>query len=500
MTQPDKKEENDFFMPEEKSPAPEAAWKILVVDDQDEVHRVTRLALKGMKFLGRPVQFLDAFTAAGAEKVLTENPDVALALIDVVMEKESSGLELVRTIREKMGNHLIRIVLRTGLPDVAPEKEIIEKYDINDYRSKTELTATRLFSIVLSSLRTFALLFELEWKRLEYQHLNEHLEKAVEERTAELRNKEEMMRSIMDASLTPLVIIRICGGQVMFVNRKGAELYGASVEEVIGRRDYLQFEDPLEQHRLYGRIMRDGHVEDAEVRLSVRGGAPFWALFSAVRMTYDGELCLLFYFVDITKRKEMENELRRLAMTDLLTGVCNRGCFMDFAERERARAIRIKIPFGLLMFDLDRFKTVNDTYGHAIGDEVLKAFAASCRAGLRPMDVFARLGGEEFVALLPETNEEEALAVAERLRAKTAALRLKAGTKELSFTVSTGVTVFHPDMPDTVSALLKQADLALYRAKKDGRNCVRLFRGGERRTKTDSPFAPAEKTEGPPPV
>ena len=165
---------------------------------------------------------------------------------------------------------------------------------------------------------------------------------------------------------------------------------------------------------------------------------------------------------------------------------------MDFAERERARAIRMKIPFGLLMFDLDRFKTVNDTYGHAIGDEVLKAFAASCRAGLRPMDVFARLGGEEFVALLPEANAEETLAAAERLRAKTAALRLRVGTRELSFTVSTGVTVFHPGTPDTVSALLKQADLALYRAKNDGRNCVRLFRRPEQHPKTDSPFVPAE--------
>lgn len=470
-------DEISFLSEDEKLPDAAAAWKILIADDQEEVHLVTKLALKGMTFLGRPVQFLSAYGAAEAEKVLWENPDIALALVDIVMEDEDSGFSLVQTIREKMNNHLIRVILRTGLPDVMPEKEIMERYDINDYRSKTELTAPRLYSIVLSSLRTYSLLYELEWKRLEYQHLSENLEKTVQERTAELQSKEEMLQSIMDASLTPMVIIKICGGQVMFVNRKGAELYGEPIEQVLGKYDYLTFSDLEKRFKLYGEIMRDGHVEDVEVMLSIREGKPFWALFSAVKMIYNNEICLLFYFVDITKRKEMEGELRRLATTDALTGIYNRGYFLEYAQKEISRAARTERGFSILMFDLDKFKNVNDTYGHPVGDEVLKAFARMCQENLRPMDLFARLGGEEFVAMLPETSSSSAKEAAERLRSKAEKLTIPVQGGEVRFTVSIGIASYDPSTSENLAAVMKRADAALYQAKEEGRNLVRIYGG-----------------------
>lgn len=125
---------------------------------------------------------------------------------------------------------------------------------------------------------------------------------------------------------------------------------------------------------------------------------------------------------------------------------------------------------AVLMFDLDHFKRVNDTYGHAIGDEVLRTFALRCRADLRQSDIFARLGGEEFAAILVETNEERAMEVAERIRSIAANKPIPTEEAKLIVTVSIGVASIQEN--DTVARILKRADAALYRAKESGRNSI----------------------------
>ena len=141
------------------------SWKLLIVDDDLEVHDVTRLALANIEFEGAPVQFLHAYSAAEAMGLLELHTDVALALVDVVMETEHAGLDLVRHIREVLKNSLVRIVLRTGQPGQAPERAVIRDYDINDYKEKTELSAQKLFSTVYASLRSHRDLLALEANR-----------------------------------------------------------------------------------------------------------------------------------------------------------------------------------------------------------------------------------------------------------------------------------------------------------------------------------------------
>jgi putative nucleotidyltransferase with HDIG domain len=132
-----------------------AAWTVLVVDDETEVHDVTRLVLRNFRFADRPLEFLHARDSATAVNFLRENPDIAVILLDVVMETDQAGLDLVRTVRERLGNHLVRIVLRTGQPGQAPEQAVIANYDINDYREKTELTAQRLATTMYAALRAY---------------------------------------------------------------------------------------------------------------------------------------------------------------------------------------------------------------------------------------------------------------------------------------------------------------------------------------------------------
>lgn len=164
-------------------------------------------------------------------------------------------------------------------------------------------------------------------------------------------------------------------------------------------------------------------------------------------------------------------ELHHMATTDLMTGVHNRHSFMQDLYREFARGRRYRTPLALLVFDLDFFKQINDGYGHAAGDQALRAFAAAAGDCLRGMDVLGRLGGEEFGILLPSTALDQAEVVAERIRAAVAGIAIETEYGTVRFTTSVGVTQSVED-DDTVDALLARADAALYEAKAAGRNRV----------------------------
>jgi response regulator RpfG family c-di-GMP phosphodiesterase len=133
----------------------EMPWKILIVDDDEDIHDVTEMALRRLVYEDRPLLILHAFSALEAKLRLIENPDVAVALLDVVMENDTAGLDLVKTIRDVMKNDNIRLILRTGNPGKAPEESVTLAYDINDYRGKTELTAQSLRTAVIIALRSY---------------------------------------------------------------------------------------------------------------------------------------------------------------------------------------------------------------------------------------------------------------------------------------------------------------------------------------------------------
>lgn len=173
---------------------------------------------------------------------------------------------------------------------------------------------------------------------------------------------------------------------------------------------------------------------------------------------------------DITERKERERTLRRLATTDPLTGVYNRRHFMEQVEQELARHQRYRKPASLVMLDLDHFKRINDTYGHAAGDAVLCHCTALTHQVLRRVDALGRLGGEEFAILLPHTPLEGAREFAERLRERIVAMPAQHEGVAIPYSTSLGVTDFSPgDSPDSI---LARADAALYLAKEGGRNRV----------------------------
>ena len=145
----------DTLAKENSSEHKEKPWKILIVDDEKQVHDITRIILRGYSFENRGLELLSAYSENEVKSVFKAHGDIALVLLDVVMEKEDTGLCLVQYIRKDLNNSSIRIVLRTGQPGKAPEQEVITKYDINDYKTKPEFTAQKLFTTVTACLRAY---------------------------------------------------------------------------------------------------------------------------------------------------------------------------------------------------------------------------------------------------------------------------------------------------------------------------------------------------------
>lgn len=171
----------------------------------------------------------------------------------------------------------------------------------------------------------------------------------------------------------------------------------------------------------------------------------------------------------------LESELAQRASHDSLTGLFNRGYLNELGIREISLAQRHGRPLAIAMLDIDHFKGINDTYGHDIGDLALKALAKTCRESVRQIDHVGRFGGEEFICIMPETTEPDALACAERLRENVEAMHIDTPKGVVRFTISIGVALYSPEHMDW-EGLVKDADTAMYRAKQDGRNCIRLVR------------------------
>ncbi len=154
-------DDDDIVLPDSQ----QAGWKVMIVDDEPEVHRITKITLNKFEFDNRPIEFLHAYSAAEAKELLATTPDVALLLLDVVMEFDHAGLDVVKFVRDELQNKMVRIVLRTGQPGQAPEDDVVTNYDINDYKDKTELTSQKLRTLLRASLRSYRDIRTLESNR-----------------------------------------------------------------------------------------------------------------------------------------------------------------------------------------------------------------------------------------------------------------------------------------------------------------------------------------------
>ncbi len=281
------------------------------------------------------------------------------------------------------------------------------------------------------------------------------------------------------------VVVADPSENILLYSGASEALFGYAPSEVLGRHIGLLFGARGSDRELRDRVAAEGSVANCEVRALRKDSAPFWAGVSAslLRDRYGEPLGTVYYVRDYSRIKAIQSslsdtndrlssmleELHHVASHDGLTGLLNRSSAMNEAQAKFAHAIP---AFGVVIFDLDFFKRVNDTYGHITGDEVLMRVAWTLRYTARSEDIVGRFGGEEFVAFLPGADLEATRAFANRARLAIAAeiMRTESG-ETVEVTISAGVASIPADAADLQSAL-SAADDRLYEAKRTGRNQV----------------------------
>lgn len=301
-----------------------------------------------------------------------------------------------------------------------------------------------------------------------------------ERRRAEeaLRRSEAMYRSLFE-NIPDGVFLWNTEGRARAANPALVTMLGFAGEgELLAAETASLFVRREDMEELRALLAEHGRVRDFETVLRRVDGAEV-AVRIAVRASRQGGEVIGYEgtITDVTEQKRYQEQLLYLASHDSLTGLYNRRRFTEELERQVANARRSRVGGAVLWFDVDRFKDVNDSLGHRVGDQVLVQFAGALRRCLRGTDVLARLGGDEFAALLPGISREDALALAERVQRSLRAEKVALDGTEVRITASIGLAFF-PEPCDSAQELLTQADLALYHAKEEGRDTVRVYQPG----------------------
>jgi diguanylate cyclase (GGDEF)-like protein/PAS domain S-box-containing protein len=287
-----------------------------------------------------------------------------------------------------------------------------------------------------------------------------------------VEKKLQLTQFSMDCAIECLYWIT-ADARFQFVNNTSCQFLGYSREELL-TLSVLDI-DPCFSAEIWSKhwqeVKSKGSLQFESVHRT-KDGREIPVEIAANYIMFDGWEYHCAFVRDISERKALQAELERQAHIDYLTGIANRRYFMELGETELARVQRYGNQLSVFMVDIDYFKKVNDTYGHAVGDKVLQKMGSVFAETLREIDIPGRLGGEEFAVLLPETNNEEAMEVAERLRMLIArtCIPLETGLP-LTFSISIGVATLKGDHVN-IDTLLNLADKALYLAKETGRNKV----------------------------
>ena len=296
-----------------------------------------------------------------------------------------------------------------------------------------------------------------------------------------LRENEKLLSDILE-NVSAYIYMKDTQGRYLFANRLLRELFDAPMEEIVGYDDYKFFDadTAAELRKDDLRVLQGGEtVQTEETNLNILTG--LMAVYLSVKLPLrheDGSIyALCGISTDITERKDIEEHMRHMAQYDGLTHLPNRALFSDRLQQALAAAKRDRNRLAMMFLDLDKFKPINDTYGHAVGDLLLKEAAQRIQDCLRASDTAARIGGDEFVVLLPIIEaEQDAGMVGEKIRnALVQPFELAGHTLHISSSI--GVAVY-PEHGADEKLLVKSADIAMYHAKKNGRNNVKLYQPG----------------------
>jgi diguanylate cyclase (GGDEF)-like protein len=388
-------------------------WRILVVDDDRDVHDSTVFALRGLKILDRPLEFAHAYSAAETLALLRQEADIAVILLDVVMESDDAGLRIVETIRQELGMADARIILRTGQPGYAPEMEAIRRYEINDYKTKSELTRVKLYTSLTAAIRSYDQLQRLNASRMGLRRILDASNAFI---TADgLRDFAVgvimQIAGFMGIEPEGLLCVRSLGGEGA---QPRYDVIGAA-----GKYAYLvnqplaQLSDAHVQNLIYRCLnQRETLIEECCIALFCpgRSGNDFAAFVDSNRLLADADRDLVELFCSniglCGDNIALICRLREAATVDALVGLPNRLAFIEAVD-----AIR-KTDGGddqvVAVLDIDHFAEINDLLGHRYGDLLIAEVARRLRAQLPAEVTVARVAGDGFGILGAEDIVEPA--------------------------------------------------------------------------------------------
>ncbi len=442
-------------------------WRVLIVDDEKDVHSATLFALSGLTLVGRPLEFLHAYSAAEARYIIETTPQIAVILLDVVMESGDAGLRLVRQIRDDLARIDIRIILRTGQPGYAPEMEVIRDYDINDYKAKSELTRTKLVTTITTAIRSYEQLRAIIESR---QKLDQIVRSAPDLFTR--RNLEDYANGVLRQAAA-----------LLDIEAHGVFCAHSDVQAPESERDNCFIAGALGRHAreqgVTAEAIRDPLMQSllqrcCETRASVFAPGGF-ALY--VRTMEDGQaaICLetpralnelerqMLDVLNIGIAIGLDNvtlfqRLNTLAFFDPLCRLPNRSHFITLIDE---RLVPGGAGWSVALIDIDHFADINAALGHKTGDQLLVAMAKRLRGGLGDEVAVARVSGGTFGLLGPNAVVEPTRILALFAQpivvdGQSLMIQPVIGMEHLGETDDCGTEIF------------KNANIALSRAKTEG--------------------------------
>jgi diguanylate cyclase (GGDEF)-like protein len=468
----DGKDDHDdlVFLEEHAAPATDAGvprvWRVMIIDDDEDVHSTTTFALGNLDMQHRPLEFVHAYSAAQARELLKVETDIAVILLDVVMEQDDAGLHLVRYIRETLKLADVRIILRTGQPGYAPEIDAIRDFDINDYKTKSELTRIKLFTTVTAAIRSYEQIRAISTSR---RGLDQIVRASTE--LMALHGVQNfaagVLTQVADILVIPangLLCVKEC------IDGQPAELYVMAAAGTLRRPTGGLFA-PADDARIYAameRTLAQGRnlYEAGYATLYFAGKASrdFVAFMVLVHPLSDIDQRLLEVFCSNVSvgldNVELVSHLHNAAFYDGLSKLPNRTRLVEILDATLDGPGREEATLALV--DLDHFAETNDALGHQFGDMLLVAVAARLQSSLGPHLTVARIGGDIFSVLGDAAcvNPMAILALFE------APYSIDGQDVQLSATLGLVRLAEHDG---TGTDALKDADIALKRAKSQQR-------------------------------
>lgn len=451
----------------------QGVWRVLIVDDEPEIHKVTELALDNLVVLNRRLEFLHAYSGNEAIELLKQESDVAVILLDVVMETDDAGLIACQRIRDELNLIDVRIILRTGQPGYAPEEQIIMQYDINDYRTKTELTRNKLLTSIFSAIRSYSQIIQIRHSRNFLDRLNSlnsglisqpDLPSFVEclvKQSAKLFNLTGAGLLLIDHPVEQNEVSEK-GHWVAYGTEHFAVSMGQRYEKSLDSRVIKLITTAISE--------KDNVIDDDGLCIYINAQSCSGILYYDCAVMCDIPPQLLQTFVS-NVASDLDNSLlikkvSNIAYCDGLTNLPNRTRFIQLLDDYSAGKVAGNT---VALVDLDHFSDINDGLGQEVGNSLLLSVASRLQQHLSPSVIVSRIGADIFGLI----GDEESLDSNVVLSLFESAF--KADEHIIPVNASIG---YCRKLENDKSglAVLKHANIALNRAKKDIRSRYSFYR------------------------